>query len=125
MQNHPRRVLSVAMLSVATTAVTVILFAEGPAFDWPQWGQNPQHQGFVRTVGQAATSILTDTIDDPFTAAEERDPRGVLLVHYHVPPIDGGDAFMEFKGCRFIQCSPPGSGNPPPVGTASCPSSSN
>ena len=114
MQNHPRRVLSVAMLSVATTAVTVILFAEGPPFDWPQWGQNPQHQGFVRTVGQAATSILTDTIYDPFTAAEERDTGGDLLVHYQVPLIDGEDVFMEFKGGRFIECSPPGSGNPPP-----------
>jgi hypothetical protein len=82
--------------------------------DWPQWGQNPQHQGFVTSVGQDATSILADIIYDPFTAAEERDTGGDLLVHYQVPLIHENDVFMEFKSGRFIECSPPGSGNPPP-----------
>ncbi len=82
--------------------------------NWPQWGQNPQHQGFVTTVGQDATSILADIIYDPFTAAEERDAGGTLLVHYQVPLIHQNDVFMEFKTGRFIECSPPGSGNPPP-----------
>jgi hypothetical protein len=68
----------------------------------------------VPTVGQAATSILADTIYDPFTAAEERDTGGDLLVHYQVPLVEGNDVFMEFKSGRFIECSPPGSGNPPP-----------
>jgi hypothetical protein len=82
--------------------------------NWPQWGQNPQHQGFVTTVGQDATSILADIIYDPFTAAEERDAGGTLLVHYQVPLLHENDVFMEFKTGRFIECSPPGSGNPPP-----------
>jgi len=82
--------------------------------NWPQWGQNPQHQGFVQTLGQAATSVLADTVYDPFTAAEERDTGGDLLVHYQVPLVDGDDVFMEFKAGTFIECSPPGSGNPPP-----------
>src|SRR5258708_3671481 len=86
---------------------------------WPQWGQNQQHQGFVSTVGQNATSVLADTIYDPFTAAEERDTGGDLLVHYQVPLVEGNDVFMEFKTGRFIECDPPGSGNPP-AGEADC-----
>jgi outer membrane protein assembly factor BamB len=86
---------------------------------WPQWGQNPQHQGFVRTEGQAATTILADKIYDPFTAAEERDAGGTLLVHYQVPLIDGNDVFMEFKTGRFIECNPPGSPFPP-AGETDC-----
>ncbi len=82
--------------------------------NWPQWGQNPQHQGFVTSVGQDATSVLADIVYDPFTAAEERDTGGDLLVHYQVPLIHENDIFMEFKTGRFIECSPPGSGNPPP-----------
>src|SRR5260370_18196124 len=65
--------------------------------NWPQGGQNPQHQGFVTTVGQDATSILADIIYDPFTAAEERDAGGTLLVHYQVPLLHENDIFMEFK----------------------------
>src|SRR5262249_36249310 len=53
--------------------------------NWPQWGQNSQHQGFVPSIGQDATSVLADLIYDPFTAAEERDTGGDLLVHYQVP----------------------------------------
>jgi len=82
--------------------------------NWPQWGQNSRHDGFVTTVGQDATSILADIVYDPFTAAEERDAGGTLLVHYQVPLIHQNDVFMEFKTGRFIECSPPGSGNPPP-----------
>ena len=81
---------------------------------WQQWGQNQQHNGFVQTQGQNATSILADMVYDPFTAAEERDTGGELLVHYQVPMLDGQDVFMEFKTGRFIECNPPGSGNPPP-----------
>src|SRR5215831_10591423 len=86
---------------------------------WPQWGQNSQHQSFVSTLGQDATSVLADVIYDPFTAAEERDTGGDLLVHYQVPLVDGTDVFMEFKSGQFIECDPPGSGNPPP-GQADC-----
>jgi len=67
----------------------------------------------VPTPGQAATSVLADTIYDPFTAAEERDAGGTLLVHYQVPLLEGNDVFMEFKTGRFIECDPV-TGNPPP-----------
>jgi hypothetical protein len=113
MKIRMKRLAPAATLVVAA-AGTWILFAQELPFNWPQWGQNPQHQGFVQTVGQAATAILADTIYDPFTTAEERDTGGDLLVHYQVPLVDGEDIFMEFKGGRFIECSPPGSGNPPP-----------
>ena len=36
------------------------------------------------------------------------------MVHYQVPILDGQDVFMEFKSGSFIECDPPGSGNPPP-----------
>ena len=86
---------------------------------WAQWGQNQKHQGFVRTEGQDVTSILADKIYDPFTAAEERDTGGDLIVHYQVPIVHGNDVFMEFKSGRFIECDPPGSGIPP-AGETDC-----
>src|SRR5216683_6054 len=92
---------------------------DAPVRNWPQWGQNQEHQSFVSTVGQPTTSILADVIYDPFTAAEERDTGGDLLVHYQVPILAGEDVFMEFKSGRFIECNPPGSGIPPD-GEAEC-----
>jgi outer membrane protein assembly factor BamB len=99
-----------------------LLLSPAPALaqtGWSQWGQNQQHHGFVRTEGQDATSILADKIYDPFTAAEERDTGGELLVHYQVPLVEGNDVFMEFKTGRFIECNPPGSGIPP-AGETDC-----
>src|SRR5712692_9374268 len=99
--------------------LSIVILADSPTVGWPQWGQNPQHSGMVDVVGQAATSILADVVYDPFTAAEERDTGGDLLVHYQVPLVDGEDVFMELKGGRFIECAPPGSGNPP-AGETDC-----
>src|SRR5262249_29649475 len=108
----------VGLLALGGTAGLVLTFglatAQSAGSGWSQWGQNPQHQSFVSTVGQDARSILADVIYDPFTAAEERDTGGELLVHYQVPLLDGQDVFMEFKSGQFIECDPPGSGNPPP-----------
>jgi len=115
---------SIGLLGLGGTAGLLLTFGlaiaeSDDAGSWPQWGQNPQHQSFVSTVGQDATSILADVIYDPFTAAEEADTGGELLVHYQVPLLDGQDVFMEFKSGQFIECVPPGSGNPPP-GQADC-----
>jgi hypothetical protein len=104
--------LVVITLGIMYRGLPTTLAQDGP-MNWPQWGQNPQHQGFVSNIGQAATSILADQVYDPFTAAEERDTGGDLLVHYQVPLVDGEDVFMEFKAGTFIECDPPGSGNPP------------
>src|SRR5215471_11660566 len=69
---------------------------------WSQWGQNPQHQGFVTTDAQAATSILADIVYDPFTAQEEAVTGDSLLVHYQVPLIDtDNNVYMEFKTGSF------------------------
>jgi outer membrane protein assembly factor BamB len=69
---------------------------------WSQWGKNPQHQGFVTTDGQAATSILEDIVYDPFTAQEEAASGDELLVHYQVPLIDtDNNVYMEFKTGSF------------------------
>ena len=115
-------VVSLCIVGIALGIVSQRMpkaFADSSQFNWPQWGQNPQHQGFVQTLGQTATSVLADTVYDPFTAAEERDTGGDLLVHYQVPLVDGDDVFMEFKGGTFIECDPPGSGNPP-AGQTDC-----
>ncbi len=69
---------------------------------WSQWGKNPQHQGFVTTDGQAATSILADIVYDPFTSQEEAVSGDSLLVHYQVPLIDtDNNVYMEFKTGSF------------------------
>ncbi len=112
--------LCAVLIALGTISRSVpTIFADDVNQNWPQWGQNQQHQGFVSTVGQNATSILADTIYDPFTAAEERDTGGDLLVHYQVPLLEGDDVFMEFKTGRFIECDPPGSGNVP-AGETDC-----
>ncbi len=103
----------VVAIALGTTFRGVPTIFAGVLDGWPQWGQNQQHQGFVPTLGQAATSVLADKIYDPFTAAEERDAGGTLLVHYQVPLLEGNDVFMEFKTGRFIECDPV-TGNPPP-----------
>ena len=37
---------------------------------WPQWGQNPQHTGFLAVAGQELQGKLSDQIFDPFTKQE-------------------------------------------------------
>ncbi len=97
------RVVSLAV--GAATAAAIALAPAGAARDsdegWPQWGQNPQHQGFVDVEGQPAAGILADVIYDPFTKAEADATGGDLLIHYQVPILDGNDVFMEFKTGQF------------------------
>jgi hypothetical protein len=109
----------IALTTAAVGLFAYVAIAQGVTQNWSQWGQNSQHQGFVQSVGQAATSILADVIYDPFTAAEARDTGGDLFVHYQVPLIEGNDVFMAFKTGRFIECNPPGSGIPP-AGETDC-----
>src|SRR5262249_15491960 len=90
---------SVALLSSAFSAPAPA--GAGGTVGWPEWGQNPLHQGNVTTVGQDPASVLADVVYDPFTAAEEASNDGELLVHYQVPLVDGNDVFMEFKTGSF------------------------
>jgi hypothetical protein len=82
---------------------------------WPQWGQNPQHTGFLPVGGQAPQTKLADKIFDPFVAREIAES-GALLTHYQVPLVNGANVFMEHKTGTYVSCQPPGSGQPFPCG---------
>jgi hypothetical protein len=88
--------LSFLAATIALT-VLVLLADESGTFNWPQWGQNPQHQGFVGVAGQAISSQLANIIYDPLVPQEQASTGGELLAHYQVPILDGQDVFMEFK----------------------------
>jgi hypothetical protein len=81
--------------------------------DWPQWGQNPQHQGFIGVTGQRLDRQLANLVYDPFVPQEQAEAGGELLAHYQAPLAVGKDVFMEFETGTWIACDPPGSGNPP------------
>src|SRR5258708_30084231 len=76
--------------SALTLAMSASLFMgrlSSPAFAqssaaWPQWGQNPQHTGFLAVAGQALQGKLSGQIFDPFTAQEMAESRGALRMHY-------------------------------------------
>lgn len=87
----------------AGIAVVLTLAPAGAASPagWPQWGQNPQHQGFVNVVGQNLTRSLTNIQFDPNVPAEQAASGGDLLAHYQAPLVDGQNVFMEFKSGPF------------------------
>jgi hypothetical protein len=82
---------------------------------WPQWGQNPQHTGFLPVAGQAPQVKLFDQVVDPFVAREIAES-GALFTHYQVPLINGANVFAEHKSGTYVSCQPPGSGQPFPCG---------
>lgn len=83
---------------------------------WPQWGQNPQHTGFLPVAGQDLQGKLSDQIFDPFTSQEMAESGGSLLMHYQVPLVNGNNVYMMFKTGTYVSCDPPGSGQPYPCG---------
>jgi hypothetical protein len=90
------RIVVVIAATIALTAL-VLLADESGASNWPQWGQNPQHQGFVGVAGQPIRSQLANVIYDPLVSQEQAFTGGDLLAHYQVPLLDGEDVFMAFK----------------------------
>jgi hypothetical protein len=90
---------STIVVIAATIALTVLVLLadESGTFNWPQWGQNPQHQGFVGVAGQPIKSQLANVIYDPLVPDEQAFTGGELLAHYQVPLLDGQDVFMAFK----------------------------
>jgi len=104
----------VSALAVLASAANLALAQSSPA--WPQWGQNPQHTGFLAVAGQAPQGKLTDQVFDPFTSQEMAESYGSLLMHYQVPLVNGPNVFMEFKTGTYQPCNPPGSGQPFPCG---------
>src|ERR1700687_5046038 len=111
-------ILSGASLALAICLLPKDSFAQDDS-SWPQWGQNPQHQGFVNVAGQSLAGQLADLIYDPFVPAEQAEQNGDLLAHYQAPLAVGNDVFMEFETGRWVPCSPPGSGVPP-AGEPAC-----
>jgi len=101
-----------AWIAFGIASLGVIAFAEG----WPQWGQNPQHSGFISVLGQSPSRKLANTVYDPFVAQEQAENFGELLAHYQAPLTDGQDVFMEFISGTYNSCNPPGSYTPFPCG---------
>src|SRR5215831_2416686 len=82
----------------------VVTFAPAgaaPVVNWPQWAQNPQHQGFVSVSGQALNRTLATLQYDPNVPAEQTASGGDLLAHYQAPLVHEMDVFMEFKSGPF------------------------
>jgi hypothetical protein len=84
--------------------------------DWPQWGNNPPHQGRAAVVAQPPAAIVADIVYDPFSAAETAEAGSGLLVHYAVPLLDETGVYLESKSGTYVSCVPPGSGQPAPCG---------
>jgi|CZKH01.1.fsa_nt_gi hypothetical protein len=101
--------------ALALGIFSVASFAQNSAA-WPQWGQNPQHTGFLAVAGQSLQAKLSDQIFDPFTSQEMAESGGGLLMHYQVPLVNGNNIYMMFKTGTYVPCNPPGSGQPFPCG---------
>lgn len=71
--------------------------------NWPQWGQNAQHQGFVSVAGQSLDRMLADVVYDPNVPAEQAASGGDLLAHYQAPLVHQNDVFMEAKSGPFTR----------------------
>jgi hypothetical protein len=71
--------LAAGLVAVASPGVAA---AHGGAVDWPQWGQNAQHQGAVGNPAQSLQRALANVTYDPFVDQERVDGGGSILVHY-------------------------------------------
>jgi len=110
MQEVPmRRVQRPLSIFAVVTSVLLLQSLVAPAgadegvAGWPQWAQNPQHQGFVSVAGQPIKNVLANIVYDPNVPAEQASQGGDLLTHYQAPLISGSgtDVFMEFKSGSF------------------------
>src|SRR5262245_19722702 len=96
---HTRRHMMKRWSLVATIAVAlagVALFAASPN-DWPQWGQNPQHQGLLNIRGQNLHQTIANIVYAPLVPKEQQLNDGDLLVHYQVPLVEDDNVYMESK----------------------------
>lgn len=97
---------------VRAAPLFLLLACTANAQSWPQWGQNPQHTGAVRTAGQKPDSLLGQFTYDPL--ADQIRGNGDLLVHYMAPLVDGDEIFTMSRGdSQWISCLT----NLPPCGT--------
>jgi hypothetical protein len=87
-------VLLVPVAGLTLFAGTVLSQSGGA---WPQWGQNPQHTGFLNVNGQKLNKILANIVYDPLVPDEQALNDGDLLAHFQVPLVEGNDVYMESK----------------------------
>lgn len=113
MRNTIQWAFPIAILAMAVGLAPKLAKADEETRDWPQWGQNPQHQGFVDVSGQRLDGQLADIIYDPFVPLEQHDNNGDLLAHYQAPLAVGNDVFMAFKTGRYVVCDDLGNPIPP------------
>ena len=100
------------LLSLCCLAAAGVAHAESSgaaASEWRQWGQNPQHTGFIQVEGQAPRKQLADIVYDPFVAQEQTESFGALTVHYQAPLVDHDRVYMMFKTGVYVSCPTQGS----------------
>ena len=78
-------ILTSASIALGLVSLSATAFAQG----WPQWGQNPQHSGFISVLGQNPTRKLANQVYDPFVGQEQAENLGELLAHYQAPLTSG------------------------------------
>ena len=64
-----KHIISVASVLLLATGLQAFAQDDPPSTNWDQWGQNPQHQGFVTTVGQHLNTRLENIVTE---SAEHR-----------------------------------------------------
>src|SRR5262249_50225330 len=100
-----RKVRGALSIGAIVGTVVVLTFAPAtaapPPTNWPQWAQNPQHQGFVNVIGQNLNRALASVQFDPNVPAEQAASGSDLLAHYQASLVHELDAFMEFKSGPF------------------------
>jgi hypothetical protein len=101
-----RGLRSLRWLAICASALIGLVLSAGPVqagptTNWPQWGQNPQHQGNVSVAGQSLNRTLATVLYDPNVPAEQAASGGDLLAHYQAPLLHQNDVFMEFKTGPF------------------------
>ncbi len=80
MRHAWRGALSIgAGVGIAVALTFAPAWAAPPPTNWPQWAQDPQHQGFVNVIGQNLTRVLTASQFEPNAPAELADSGGDLL----------------------------------------------
>jgi hypothetical protein len=112
--------LALVVYSVLMSVTSPVVVADGRAdCDWTQWGQNAAHNGQLCVPGQRDLQLLARVVVDPFAEQEaaESSSGGYIPVHLPAPLVDGdGNVFALRKGGSYVNCDPPGSGQPAPCG---------
>src|SRR5262245_16560111 len=92
--------VAIIVIAAGITA-TAQIATLAPSLNWPQWGQNVRHTGFLSVNGQDLNRIVANIVYDPLVPQEQALNDGDLLVHYQVPLVDGQDVFMESKSGTY------------------------